>query len=537
MRRSWTITHWLAATFLVAMITSGVAVGLILSAQMNNSVLTLARQQAQGTAHQVFQNVYGAMRRGTAHDEIPEIMARLNATALEDGSVRLVRGPAVAAQYGPRAGAADANVEDPLVRRVLETGEDPSVQRDGRVRHLFPLVLDTECTACHAGVVGETVNGLVDIDLPLSGLRQPLTLVTDTAFLVFMGTLALIFVVLFVTVRTLIVHPIRTLSDTMTRLSANPGRGPSLNASTFRTRELRNLATRFTTLMTRVADQRSALEDHARALTAAKDAAEAARIQADAANMAKSHFLASMSHELRTPLNAVMGFSEILRDEIYGPLGSARYREYATDILNSGQHLRDLVDDLLDLARIEAGSFEIRPEPLTLATEVPACLALFRERAAAGGLTLSHDCPDTLPPLRADPRAFRQILFNLVSNAVKYTPDGGHIAIVARATATQITLAVRDTGIGIPPQFHDLVFAAYGQVINVETRDMEGTGLGLSLVMALMQRHGGTVTLDSAPNAGSTFTVIFPRSTRNDDTHDDTHDQGDTAPRHTPVEV
>jgi len=510
MFRSWTITHWLAAIFVIAVLITGLAVGLLLQWQVNNSVLQLAQSQARATAYQVFQTAYASMRRGTAHEDIPEIMERLN-TGAGPGKVRLIRSDTVAAQYGDLSVSKDIRRTDPLVRLVFQTGQQ-AVSRDAdRVRHLFPLMLEPECMACHRGTPGETMNGLIDIDLPLSAFRMPLNLMSDAAFLAFMAALTVILTVLFVTVRTLVVNPIHSLADTMSRLTENPTEDGRVFVRDFRTRELRRLATSFNDMMARVSSQRLALQDHAAAVTNAKEAAEMARIRADAANMAKSHFLASMSHELRTPLNAVLGFSEVLRDELFGPLGTARYRDYANDIHVSGTHLRDLVNDLLDLARIEAGKFELWPEPVRVCREIAACLQLFRERAANGRLTIVTDCPESLPDLFADQRAVRQVISNLVSNAVKYTPAGGRIDIIARATDSTITIAVTDTGVGIPKKFHDLVFAAYGQVINVETRDIEGTGLGLSLVRALMEQHGGSITLDSTEGHGATFTLTFPR--------------------------
>ncbi|MQX35873.1 sensor histidine kinase [Roseospira navarrensis] len=510
MTQTWTITHWLAAIFMVAVLASGLLLGAMLQWQTNESVLRLAQNQARTTAHQVFQSVYASMRRGTAHDEIREIMARQNAGPTT-GTVRLVRGEAVSGQYGVSPLSSHGLVTDPKVQAVFRSGETRYDMADGRVRYLFPLVLQEECAACHAGAVGRTVNGVITVDVALAALRQPLSLLSDTAFLGFMGALVVVFGALFVTVRLMIVRPIQALAGTMGRLAKDPVHNGRVLVGSFRARELRGLAASFNDLMGRVSRQRIDLEDQARALGDARDAAEDARIQADAANMAKSHFLASMSHELRTPLNAVMGFAEVLRDEMFGPLGSAKYREYAQDIHASGSHLRDLVDDLLDLARIEADKFELHMEPTPVCTEIQACIALFRERAAAKRLSLTGSCPGDLPPLIADGRALRQMLFNLVSNAVKYTPDGGRIRVSASATDTTVALAVSDTGIGIRTELHELVFAAYGRVQDVVTRDIEGTGLGLSLVRALMEKHGGAVTLDSTPGRGSTFTLVFPR--------------------------
>jgi signal transduction histidine kinase len=516
MLRSWSITHWLAAVFTLAALCTGLAVTGLLSWQADDLAGRLAREHARTRAVQVFETVYASMRRGTAHDEIAEIMDRQN-NGTGPGSVRLVRSASVHGQYGASPTDPEGTfARDPQVQAVLRTGRLAVTMTDGHLRALYPLLLEPECTACHVGTVGRTLNGVIDISVPLGPLRQPLSLLSDTAFLAFIGALGVIFAVVFVAVRHLIVNPIHALSDTMARLSEAPARKGQDVAGAFHTRELRRLAARFETLMARVSSQRADLEARTRALTEARDAAEEARVQADAANMAKSHFLASMSHELRTPLNAILGFSEILKDEMLGPIGRTQYREYAEDIHVSGTHLRDLVNDLLDLARIEAGRFDFHPEPLMTGDDIAACVRLFRERAAGSGLTIVEDCPAGLPPLMADPRALRQMICNLLSNAVKYTPEGGRIVVSARATPQAFHIAVTDTGIGVAREFQELIFTAYGQVDSVQTRHIEGTGLGLSLVKALMERHGGRVTLDSRPGQGATFTLVFPRTHRQD---------------------
>ncbi|WP_299444012.1 ATP-binding protein [uncultured Rhodospira sp.] len=509
MVRSWTITHWLAAIVIAAVVCSGIAVIVLVRYQEAASVAALAESRARATSEQVFEHVYLSMRHGPTPGELTGIVDRLN-TKLEAASVNLVRSESVALQYGDSPGARAARANDPEIKRVLSSGREEVIRDGNTLRFLHPLKLVEECAACHVGTIGETVNGVMDIRFSLNVLEQPLGFLTGTAFLGFLGALSLIFGTLFVAVRLLVVRPIQGLSETMTRLgTADRPEGASVGHQP-QVRELAQLTDAFNTLMDRVAHQRAALEEHAAALAVAKDSAEHARIQADAANMAKSEFLASMSHELRTPLNAILGFSEVIRDEVFGPLTDPRYRSYVADIHNSGCQLRDLVNDLLDLARIEAGRLELAPETLDVAFEVGACVDLFRERAREAGLTLIRDWGRDLPPLWADPRALRQALNNLISNAIKYTPRGGSVRVAVRALADRMEIAVADTGIGIDKEFHDLVFSAYGRVINVETRNIEGTGLGLSLVKALMDQHGGTVTLESRQGEGSTFTLVFP---------------------------
>jgi len=235
------------------------------------------------------------------------------------------------------------------------------------------------------------------------------------------------------------------------------------------------------------------------------------RAEAESANLAKSQFLAHVSHELRTPLNAILGFSEILREQMYGPLGAPQYAEYAVDIHDSGKHLLNLINDLLDLSKIEAGKFELQEEPCDIADIVESATRYVMESAARSGIAIEQRLQE-LPLLRADERKLRQVLLNLLSNAVKFTPDGGTITVSAdRDAAGGVTLAVRDTGIGIPPHKIADVMKPFTQVENIMTRKSAGTGLGLSLSKSLMELHGGTLTLESEVGSGTTVTIAFPR--------------------------
>ena len=233
---------------------------------------------------------------------------------------------------------------------------------------------------------------------------------------------------------------------------------------------------------------------------------------AQVANRAKSEFLAAMSHELRTPLNAIMGFSEIMRDELFGPVGTPQYRSYLADIHASGSHLRDIIDDLLDLARIEAGRLTADIEHLDVNEEIAICCRLVQERATNHGLTLGVVETAEPPDLFADRRLLRQMLFNLLSNAIKFTPRGGSVTVTARRTPDgPLRVAVSDTGIGITPEDQARVFESYHRAANTTVRRIEGSGLGLSLVQAMVELHGGAVTVQSVVGQGSTFTLVFPR--------------------------
>ncbi|MEO8300755.1 MAG: ATP-binding protein [Rhizomicrobium sp.] len=235
-----------------------------------------------------------------------------------------------------------------------------------------------------------------------------------------------------------------------------------------------------------------------------------ALVQAAQASNAKSEFLASMSHELRTPLNAVIGFSDAMVMEIFGPM-SDRYKSYASDIRSSGAHLLALINDVLDLTRLDAGHGELREEVFDLPQLVSETLRMVLNQAQKGDIILSADIPDGLPALKADKRRIKQVLVNLLSNAVKFTPCGGRVEVCAQLTEAGLALAVADSGIGIAPEDVAKALEVFGQVDSSLARKYEGTGLGLPLSKQLMELHGGTLRLESQPNVGTTVTVTLPR--------------------------
>jgi two-component system cell cycle sensor histidine kinase PleC len=240
---------------------------------------------------------------------------------------------------------------------------------------------------------------------------------------------------------------------------------------------------------------------------------EAEKIRAEGANKAKSEFLANMSHELRTPLNAINGFSEIMVGEMFGPMGDKRYTEYAQDILSSGQHLLALINDILDMSKIEAGKMNLRFEPMLLADVVEDSVRLMRNRADAGGLTLEANLP-VLPEIEADYRAIKQIILNLLSNALKFTPAGGQVQVGAEmrrdGPVDRVRLTVRDTGIGISPEDLDRLARPFEQIENQHSKTQQGTGLGLALTKSLVELHQGVLELTSEPGVGTTACVTLP---------------------------
>jgi len=253
----------------------------------------------------------------------------------------------------------------------------------------------------------------------------------------------------------------------------------------------------------------------ARALRVFRDSdLEKRRLQVDkdtaeAANHAKSEFLANMSHELRTPLNAILGFSEVIKSQMFGPL-SGRYRSYAADIFNSGNHLLELINEILDLSKLEAGKLELHEEDVNLAAALEACMQLVEPHAQSTQIRLTAAFDDDIALVRVDPRRFRQIVLNLLSNAVKFTRDGGQVCVSTFQKNGDLILTFADTGIGMAPEEIPKAMASFGQVDSKISRRHEGTGLGLPLTKHLVELHGGTLTVESEVNVGTTVTITLP---------------------------
>ena len=231
--------------------------------------------------------------------------------------------------------------------------------------------------------------------------------------------------------------------------------------------------------------------------------------QLEIANQHKSEFLANMSHELRTPLNAIIGFSEVLLERMFGELND-KQDDYLKDIFSSGKHLLSLINDILDLSKIEAGRMELDVENFDVPSALGNALTLVRERAQRHGIALGLQVAAEVGEMRADERKFKQILLNLLTNAVKFTPDGGKVEVRARLRDGVLEVAVSDTGIGIAAADQAAVFEEFKQVGRHYTNKQEGTGLGLALTKRFVELHGGTLTLDSEPGRGSTFTFTLP---------------------------
>jgi PAS domain S-box-containing protein len=227
------------------------------------------------------------------------------------------------------------------------------------------------------------------------------------------------------------------------------------------------------------------------------------------ASKAKSDFLARMSHELRTPLNAIIGFSEMIRDAVIGPL-DARYRDYGADINGAGRHLQNIINDILDISKLEDGRLELRDDIVSIGETVEACRRIIAVMAEAAGITLEIDVPGTLPLLRSDQLRFRQILLNLMSNGVKFTPSGGHVRVSAVLDGAGVVIAVEDTGIGMKAEDIPVALEPFRQIDGALSRRFDGTGLGLPLAKALVELHGGALEIESAPSAGTTVRLHLP---------------------------
>jgi signal transduction histidine kinase len=232
--------------------------------------------------------------------------------------------------------------------------------------------------------------------------------------------------------------------------------------------------------------------------------------RAHATSQAKTDFLANMSHELRTPLNAIIGFSDMIGRELVGPIGNARYVEYAVDIHGSAQHLLSIINDILDFSKIEAGEMQLQEGPMDIPEAISFCKRLVQHRAAQAEITLHSSVAEEVPLIRADERKIKQALLNLLTNSVKFTPTGGTISVRVAVQDGALVLAVSDTGIGMLPDQVAHALEPFGQVDSSLARTTNGTGLGLPLSRALVELHGGTLSVESAVGKGTNVTIVLP---------------------------
>ena len=344
---------------------------------------------------------------------------------------------------------------------------------DDPTQSLWPMPLDDKSLTGRAILGGDLVH-IKDVDTE-PGLSEQSRAVTRAAG-----------------VRSVLIAPMQSMGVTTGALSV--GRRPR---GGFTEREVELLRT--------FADQAVIAMENVRLFKEIQDKSR----QLEIANKHKSDFLANMSHELRTPLNAIIGFSEVLMERMFGEV-NAKQADYLKDIHESGKHLLSLINDILDLSKIEAGRMDLEISSFDLPSALSNAMTLVRERAQRHAIALGLEVDPRLGEFRADERKFKQIVLNLLSNAVKFTPDGGRVDVSARATDGGIEIAVRDTGIGIAPDDQEAVFEEFKQVGRDYTRKAEGTGLGLALTKRFVELHGGAIRLQSTPGKGSTFTITLP---------------------------
>jgi len=258
------------------------------------------------------------------------------------------------------------------------------------------------------------------------------------------------------------------------------------------------------------ADLERKVKERTQELEVVNQKLQESNLELQRANSLKSEFLANMSHELRTPLNAVIGFSEVLKERMFGDLNDKQL-EYVRDIYASGQHLLSLINDILDLTKVEAGQMSLDIHEFDVPAALKNCATLIRERAVRNRLKLECVVDASVPRWPADERKFKQVVINLLTNAVKFTPPGGTVTLYANVENDWLVVSVRDTGIGIAPEHLEVIFQAFQQVRPSSGVKHEGTGLGLALSRRLVELHHGGLTVESAPGRGSTFTALFPR--------------------------
>ena len=344
---------------------------------------------------------------------------------------------------------------------------------DDSTQSLWPMPLDDKSLTGRAILGGDLVH-IKDVDTE-PGLSEQSRAVTRASG-----------------VRSVLIAPMQSMGVTTGALSV--GRRPR---GGFTEREVELLRT--------FADQAVIAMENVRLFKEIQDKSR----QLEIANKHKSDFLANMSHELRTPLNAIIGFSEVLMERMFGEV-NAKQADYLKDIHESGRHLLSLINDILDLSKIEAGRMDLELSTFDLPSALSNAMTLVRERAQRHAIALGLEVDPRLGEFRADERKFKQIVLNLLSNAVKFTPDGGRVDVAAKLDTDEVEIAVRDTGIGIAPDDQEAVFEEFKQVGRDYTRKAEGTGLGLALTKRFVELHGGAIRLQSTPGKGSTFTITLP---------------------------
>jgi two-component system sensor histidine kinase BarA len=375
-----------------------------------------------------------------------------------------------------------------------------------------------KCLQCHGkspeekaqygGLKNGDLMAVVRIKLSGEALQQDFHLNRALLYSCAVATSLFIMALIYLTIRYVIVKPVKHLKDVSDAIAAG-----ELNVrSEIQTGdEFEDLSYAFNRMLRNLMSMQEQLKGANVELDHKVDELARTNLALYESNRLKSDFLATMSHELRTPLNSVLGFSELL---LANPQLPEKMRRWAGNIQSSGKQLLALINDLLDLAKIEAGKMEVKPEVVSLADLADGLLTLHRPLAEKKNIDLRAVINPAVPSARQDPGKLRQILSNLLSNAVKFTPEGGRVLLQAEADGDDLVLTVADTGVGIAPEDQELVFEKFRQAASPMTREYEGTGLGLSIVRELSKLLGGDVTLKSEVGRGSTFTMRLPRELR-----------------------
>ena len=256
---------------------------------------------------------------------------------------------------------------------------------------------------------------------------------------------------------------------------------------------------------------RMALEQQSQRLADLAEKYSREKTRAEEANRSKSEFLANMSHELRTPLNAIIGFSEVMEQQFFGPIGADKYLEYARDIHRSGQYLLDVISDILDMSKIEAGRVQLEVKPTSMLAIIEEALRIVTPRALEGRVDIHAELSKKIS-VEADKRALKQVLINLIANAVKFTPEYGSVTISAAEKSGAVEIVIADTGIGIPSGDLHKIGRPFEQVENQFTKTKSGSGLGLAISKSLIELHGGSLAIESEEGRGTTVTVVIPRA-------------------------
>ncbi len=353
--------------------------------------------------------------------------------------------------------------------------------------------------------------GYIYIESTLEQINEYIEKQTGVALTVTFGAFLLSYL-LAVSLQKTISRPILGLAEVARAVTENKDysiRAPNIGDSTKERRnELVVLTESFNNMLSEIGARDTQLKTQNAELERSRDIAESA-------NRAKSQFLANISHELRTPLNAIIGFSSIIMNQLFGALGDVKYLEYAKDINESGAHLLDIINDILDLSKAEAGKLTLMYEEVHVAKAIQKCITIMSERAEKGHVTITSHVPKFLPPLVVDRLRFIQIILNVLSNAVKFTNPGGSVdvSISTRDEAGEIThfvVVIRDTGIGMSADGISKAFQSFGQVDSGLNRKYEGTGLGLPLTKKLLELHLGDITIQSELGKGTTVTITLP---------------------------